>query len=152
MRESHLTLRAPAMPGATTRTGKPWSADSSLRAATPPPPRVSARARPPAGRAPSRAALLPCGRAPRGGQSPAARARAQPQPGRPAAGVSAELRHSVLGGSGEAKSHQGAMQVLCTQAKAHDHEKGKAPVPPMPMTARARGRAARACHSSRMPG
>ena len=35
MRESHLTLRAPAMPGATTRTGKPWSADSSLRAAAP---------------------------------------------------------------------------------------------------------------------
>ena len=30
MRESHLTLRAPAMPGATTRTGNPWSLDSSL--------------------------------------------------------------------------------------------------------------------------
>ena len=31
MRDSHLTLRAPAMPGATTRTGNPWSLDSSLR-------------------------------------------------------------------------------------------------------------------------
>ena len=30
MRDSHLTLRAPAMPGATTRTGNPWSFDSSL--------------------------------------------------------------------------------------------------------------------------